>query len=596
MKKRVADIIVDTLIEHGIDTCFSVVGGGAMHLNNAFALKKEEIHTIYNHHEQASAMAAEGYARLTGKMAAVCVTSGPGAINTYNGVQGAWVDSIPMIVIAGHPRYDTTIESTGIKVRCIGVQETNAVDQVQYFTKYSNLIKNPQEVKREVTKAINIAMDGRRGPVWLSIPLDVQGAVIEESEILPVEKFSSQIPHLKEEDVVSVLNDLLQAKRPIILPGSGVRSSEAVDSFRTLIEKWKIPVVGGYGAPDVCYENEENYFGMSGVNGNRAGNLIIQNADYILCIANSLSLAQTGFAVEKFAPNAKIVMVDAEPDEAKKKGLSIHHFIHSSAKEFIECLIERNTAITASDNWIEYCKTIKKSIDKFEVLNILDDSKKVHPAQFWNCFMTKAETDAIIALGNSSCIAGAIQEGIVGEHQHILVNYHSGSMGSDLPLAEGACEGRHDSPVYCVTGDGCLMMNLQELQTIKYNKYPIKLVVFNNRGYDNIRNTCNNFFEGLKNGCDEESGIDMPDFNKIADAFGLPYKKVDSIDKLNRAVDWLIEQKEACFLEIEEKQNKERAPIIKSVMDKEGKFITPALHVMWPPLDDGIMKKCTKYV
>ena len=596
LKKRVADIVVETLIENGIDTAFSVVGGGAMHLNNAFALKRATLHTVYNHHEQASAMAAESYARLTGKLAAVCVTAGPGAINTYNGVQGAWVDSLPMIVIAGHPRYETTIEACGLDVRCIGVQETNAVDQVQYFTKYAKLIKDPLEVKREISKAIKIAMDGRRGPVWLSIPLNVQGAQVEEADLYDVEEYVSEVPSINQEDVRLTIEELKAADRPIILSGSGIRSGAAVDEFRILIEKWGIPVVGGYGAPDVCYDGEKNYYGMSGVLGSRVGNLIIQNSDYILVLGNSLSSSQTGFSNDLFALGAKLVMVDAQPDEAKKSGLSVSRFVHADVKSFIKELIKVRDIPESPEEWKIYCESIKQKIPKFEVLEIIDDRQEVHPVQFWKYFLSKAEKNAIIAMGNSSSVHGVLCEGVAKEEQHVLVNYHSGSMGTDIPFAEGACEGRGEAPVYCITGDGCFMMNLQELQTIKYNKYPVKLVVFNNNGYDNIRNTCRNFFEGLGNGCDETSGISMPDFGKVADTFEMNYRKLSNVLELEEAVDWFVSQKTSCFLEIVEKQDKERAPIIKSVMDSNGKFVTPALHVMWPPLDEEIYKQCTKYI
>lgn len=599
MKKRVADIVVETLIENGITDAFSVVGGGAMHLNNAFAIKKDKLKTVYNHHEQACAMAAEAYSRLTGKIAAVCVTSGPGGLNTYNGVQGAYVDSLPMIVIAGHPRYNTTVEYSGLDVRCIGVQENDCITQVRNMTKYAKLVIDPKNVKQEIQYAIDVAMDGRRGPVWISIPLDVQGALIEEYELLPVKEFKSQVPEIKHDDLEYMYEKMCRAKRPVILTGSGIRTGNAFENFHKFLEFFDVPIVGGWGASDVNYCGEKNYYGMSGSICPRAGNFILQNSDFILVLGNSLSSTQTGFNVEAFAPNAEIIMVDAQKDESKKPGLHINKLIHADLNAFFIACIEYRKKIATDPEWKTYCNMLKDELPNYEVLNQLpkgDGSELVHPTQFWKEFFNKAEKNSIIALGNSSCIGGALQEGVKFSGQRIIVNYHSGSMGIDLPFAIGAAQAVPGNSVYCVTGDGCLMMNLQELQTIKYNKYRIKIVIFNNSGYDNIRMTCRNYFNGVGNGCDSSSGISMPDFGKIAEAFEFDYKKVSCVSELSEGIDWYLKNDDACILEIIEKQDKERAPVIKSVMDENGQFITPPLHVMSPLLNEDLMKKYSKYI
>ncbi len=596
MKKRIADIVVETLIENGITDAFSVVGGGAMHLNNAFALKKEQINTVYNHHEQACAMAAESYAKLTGKTAAVCVTSGPGGLNTLNGVQGAWVDSIPMIVIAGHPRLDTTVEASGLDVRCIGVQENDIVSQVKNITKYAKLVKNPCDVKREVQRAIDMALEGRRGPSWLSIPLDVQGAMIEESQLLAA-KEPEKKACVTTDEVQEVYTRLKQAKRPCILTGSGIRAGAAEDNYRAFLKQVKIPIVGGAFATDANYTGEDNYYGMSGSIGPRCGNFILQNADFILVLGNSLSSSQTGFEGKEFAPGADIYMVDAQPDEAKKQGLHVTKCICTDLNTFFEKYIAVcENEVAASAEWFDYCNYLNKELPHYEVLKQLDGQGeiRVHPTQFWKAFLPQIEEDAVIALGNSSCIHGILQEGVLTPKQRVLVNYHSGSMGIDLPYAIGAATAS-DAQVYCVTGDGCVMMNLQELQTIAYHKYNIKLIIFSNQGYDNIRNTCNNYFNGLGNGCDAASGISMPDFQKVAAAFDLEFHRVKCVAELEDGLKWLKEQTGPCILEIYEKLNKERAPIVKSILNEEGKFVTPALHIMSPLLDSEVMQGYLKY-
>ena len=267
-------------------------------------------------------------------------------------------------------------------------------------------------------------------------------------------------------------------------------------------------------------------------------------------------------------------------------------------KTFFKAYNKYGRKISAPVEWTEYCNYLYKELPGFEVLNIIDNSdltQGVHPAQFWKKMLEKAEKNAVFALGNSSCVHELLKAGVASDEQRVLENYHSGSMGIDLPFAVGAAEGKPGVPIYCITGDGCFMMNIQELQTIKYNNYQIKIVVFNNSGYDNIRMTCRNYFAGLGNGCDSKSGISMPDFSKIANAFGYEYRKVSNISELDAGIDWIVSQDKLCLMEVIEKQNKERAPLIKSVMDKDGVFRTPPFYVMSPLLSSKQMKKYTKY-
>lgn len=597
MRKRVADIVVDTLIENGVTQSFSVVGGGAMHLNNAFALKQHVLRTLYNHHEQASAMAAEAYARLTGNIAAVCVTSGPGGLNTLNGVQSAWVDSLPMIIIAGHPRYDTTVNASGLDVRSIGVQENDIIPQVSNITKYAKMVIDPLSVKKEVKKALEIAMDGRRGPVWLSIPLDIQGMVVEESELYSCETFISPVPEISVDDIEELADRLSESKRPCILTGSAIRTSNSEKEYRDFLKLVDVPIVGGFGAPDNNYVGERNYYGMSGSFGPRCGNFIIQNSDFILVLGNSLSTNQTGFNVESFAANADLYMVDAQPDESKKAGLSVKKCIYGDLKDFFKKYTAFGRHIKASDEWRSYCDFLYEKLPRYEVLDYAEKRKDapVHPAAFWRQFLERVEEDAIFALGNSSSVHELLKEGVMSEHQRVIDNYHSGSMGIDLPFAIGVAAADEHHPIYCITGDGCFMMNLQELQTINYNRMSVKIVVFNNNGYDNIRTTCRNYFNGLGNGCDPESGISMPDFRKVAEAFGYEYYRVPMMDELSAGIEWLISRKEMCLLEIIEKRDKERVPVVKSVMDSNGVFTTPAIHIMSPLLSDEQLKAYTKF-
>ena len=591
MQKRVADIVVETLIKNGIDTCFSVVGGGSMHLNNAFA-ENESIKKIYNHHEQASAMAAAAYGKATGKLAVTCVTSGPGGTNTINGVQGAWVDSSPMLVLSGHPRMDTTIDETGLDIRCRGVQENDIISQVKGITKYAKLVTDPYSAKAEVEKAIQIALDGRRGPVWLAFPLDVQGNHIEVEKLVEFEKDIMQESNVMEQ--VQELYQLLRsAKRPCILTGSGIRTGNCIELFGEFIRKIRIPIVGGCYNSDICYKDQSLFYGMTGMCGTRAGNMILQNADCILVLGNSLSFYQTGHNQEGFAPKAKLVMVDVQKDESKKPGLHVDMSICTDLKTFFEIGESVLTELDASQGWVAYCNEVKTTFPGFEMLiraGELDKKERVPSLYWWKQMLRESKEDAVFALGNSTCTGGILQEGIVHKNQRVLVNPNCGSMGYDLPNAIGTSVGLNQE-VICVTGDGSIMMNLQELQTIRYNQLPIKVVVFSNDGYGAIRNTCKNHFSGVNMGCDFESGISFPEFELVANTFGFPYRCCNNVGEVDDAINWLNTQPGYCMLEVKQLTPDIGGPGLVSIMKQDGSFETPALHQMTPLLTDEEMDK-----
>ncbi len=586
MKKRVADIVVDTLIELGITSAFSVVGGGAMHLNNAFALKKSSLETVYCHHEQACSMAAEGYARYKGRPACVCVTSGPGGINALNGVQGAWVDSIPMIVISGHPRYATTVPATGLNIRCRGVQENDIIRMVTGITKYAKQVLDPQSIRMEIKKAYYMSMKGRRGPVWIDVPLDVQGALVEELELTDYCD-EEEIATIDRKTIECVAGTMKKAVRPCILTGSGIRSGAAWEEYKRFSEMVRVPIVGGALRADINTVNDELYYGMSGVIGPRIGNFILQSADVILVLGNSLSSTQTGFNQEAFARNATIIMVDASPDEMKKPGLHVEIPVECELKEFFDAYVRYGVEIHAPDEWIDHCNYLKGSLPSYEMLSSCGkhDDDRVPSLLFWKEFLGKAEEKAVIVLGNSDSCIGVLQEGIISQGQRVLVNYNCGSMGDDIPLAIGAVVASGE-PVYCVTGDGSVMLNLQELETIAYHEYPIKMVIMNNAGYGTIKNTCKNYFNGVLAGCNKESGLGFPDFRRVAEAFILPHRLVSSVDELSAGIEWMISLESPCILEVLQRIDDIQGPSVASVMDENGVFTTPPLHIMTPLLSE----------
>lgn len=579
MKKRVADIIMETLVENGITDCFAVVGGGAMFLDNALALNSN-IHKYFNHHEQACSMAAEAYARLSGRMAAVCVTSGPGSTNAITGVMGAWQDSIPMIVLSGQVRYAISVEKSGLPLRYRGIQEFEIVPSIKNMTKYAKMITDPLSIKREVVKAIQIAMEGRRGPVWLDIPQDIQSASVEEEELYSCEEY---IVKYGEADYKKLAELLKKAKRPCILAGSGIRSGNVMNEFLEFVERMKIPVIGGAWVADILYNEHPYYFGPSGNIGPRTGNFIIQNADLIIALGNSMGYRQTGFNLEGFAPKAQLVMVDADENEAKKPGLKVTLAINRSLCDFFKEIKEVKLKTGVEEKWMQYCEDLQQRFTPFEAIENLNPKDRVNSYYFWKIFDEYQEDDSICVLGNNCANTSKLQIGVQKKQQRVLTNYTCGSMGYDLPAAIAAAivSGKK---IYCVTGDGSIMMNLQELQTIRHYNLPISIVVFSNDGYAAIRQTSKNFFDGLYIGCTKDTGVSFPEFSSVAQTFGFKYLKCTSNEEVEDAIKELITSKERIFLEIDQLYDNPVVPKLMSRMDEHGKMQTPVLHDMAPLL------------
>ncbi len=586
MKRRVADIIMDILADNGIEQAFCVVGGGSMYLNNALGISKR-IKTIYNHHEQACAMAADGYARYTmNKPALVCVTSGPGGTNTLTGVYGAYVDSIPMIVISGQCRYNTSVPDSGLPLRTRGVQEFNIVDTVKTMTKYSKLVTNPLEIKREVQKAYDIAMSGRRGPVWLDIPQNVQNAMVEEADLLPVE-LKPEVVSATSEEIAKVLQLLKQAKRPVIMAGSGINSGDAKAEFLKFLDEVKVPVVVASAQPDVLYRDHPLFVGMEGLNGQRAGNFVLQNADVVLVLASSLTFTETGWVQENFAPKAHIVMVNIDKYEPQKPGMHINTFIHSDIKSFFEQMSGHK--LTAPQDWLDYASFVKNKFDPFEGA-VADNDERVNPYNFWKKYAAQASRDAITCLGNSSCILGWLRYCSETKEQRSFVNVNCGSMGDDVTLASGvaAASGK---PVLIATGDGSFMMNMQELATIKHNNLPVRIALFSNHGYNALRRTFKNYFNGVNAGCDAESGISFPDFEQLAKAFGFPYYKCRNNNEIAQALAWLNSQSGFALLELEQSYESVASPAVISKLRDDGTSEPAFLQDMSPFIDREEYKK-----
>lgn len=530
MKVKVSDYIADFLAEHGITNIFTVVGGGAMHMNDSFG-HHSSLHCIYNHHEQASSIAAEAYFRVENKMAAVCVTSGPGAINALNGVAGAYMDSIPMLVLSGQAKSSITVRGSGLKLRTLGNQEFDIVSALGSMTKYAEMIMDAGRVRYCLEKALDIAMTGRPGPCWLDIPLDIQGAYVETDELRGYTAKTDK-NMVRGDDLGNaaqkVAERIADARRPVIYAGNGIRISGAAEILKQLTERTKIPVVTCWDSIDLIETENECYTGRGGTMGDRAGNFAVQNSDFLLCIGSRLNIYQVGYDVKTWAREAYVAVVDIDPEELKKPTIRVDMPICADAGEFMESLIGSLKPDAESNHaeWSEQCRRWKKQYPVVREKHYLEKGS-VNIYAFIDKLGRMLPEGAVTVVANGSASVVGSQTYYIGKGQRFIMNCGLSSMGYDLPAAVGACVASGKREIICLAGDGSIQMNIQELQTIVTNQLPIKIFVINNGGYHQIRQTQNNVFHNGLIGVGPESGdLGFPDFEKLSAAYGIPYFRI----------------------------------------------------------------------
>jgi len=586
MKKRVADFIADYLADNGITQVFSVVGGGAMHLNNAFGINKR-LNVIYNHHEQASVIAAESYSRVNNQVAAVCVTSGPGGTNALTGVLCAWQDSLPVIVISGQVRYDITVESTGLNLRQFGEQEYYIVKSAAPMTKYAVMVKDANMIKYHLGKALYLSRTGRRGPCWIDVPLNIQGQMIETDGL--TEFVPDKTPKSDKDVIKKIAEEIMASARPVIVAGSSIRTAGGLDVFYKLADKLKLPVICPTSTVDVMAPCDKYYYGMFGSFGGRTGNFIIQNADLIISLGARLSFKQIGFNYEKFAPGAKKIVVDVDSEELKKPTIKIDIPVCMDVADVINGLYECDfsSGNAAKKDWLDYCEFLKQ---KFNVPKQYSRTS-ISAYRFADEFFKKLYDSALIVLGNNCAAVSVLQYGIRLRGQRLYGNVNCGTMGYDLPAALGAAVASGNT-VFCLTGDGSFQMNIQELQTIVHHNFPVKIVVFNNNSYQAIVNTQTNFFNGVLAGCNNESGISFPSFRKLADAYGFPFHSINLASDIESAVDWLLNISGRAILELVQTELDPIEPKLSSKKLDNGSMISPPIDDMFPFLPSEEYEQC----
>lgn len=593
---KVSDYIIQRLHKvHGINHIFMISGGGAMHLDDSIG-KCKGLNYICNHHEQACAIAAEGYARISGKLAAVNVTTGPGGTNTLTGVFGQWTDSVPVIYISGQVKEETTINAyPELKLRQLGDQEVNIVEIVKPITKFAVSITDPLDVKKLLDKAVYIATHGRPGPVWLDVPMNVQGAMIEEDKlndynskedetVTDVKKIQSQVGELVEM--------LKTAERPVFLAGNGIRIAGAQDLFLEIILKLGIPVVSSFNGCDLITTNNPLYIGRVGTIGDRAGNFALQNSDLLLCVGTRNNIRQISYNWQSFARNAKKVVVDIDSAELKKPTLIPDLAINSDAKYFLEVLKSQLAQSNLSNRnfWNNWCLERKKKypvvLPEYEKNNEL-----VQPYYFAKVLTECMQEGDIAVTGNATVSICMFQAAIVKKNQRLLWNSGCASMGYDLSASIGACISTNCRPVICLAGDGSLQFNLQELQTVLHYKLPIKIFYFNNNGYTSIQQTQDSHFEGRRVASGPDSGVSFPDIIKIAKAYGLPVEVLDSHQGMREKIQRVLNTDGPIMCEVKLTPDYKFSPKLSSQKLPDGRMVSRPLEDLFPFLDREELKK-----
>jgi acetolactate synthase I/II/III large subunit len=583
---RLADYVFKYLADYGVKHVFVITGGGAMHLNDALG-KQSRIEYICNHHEQASAMAAEAYARVKNSLGVLSVTTGPGGINALNGVFGAWTDSIPVLVISGQVKCSTNLRLHGNPgLRQLGDQEADIISMVQGITKYSKLVTKANKIKYYLDEAIYLATTGRKGPVWLDIPMDVQAAMIDEANLesfVPDEELESEDLENNCQKIIEMLKD---SKYPVALLGSGIRLASAKNELEIFKKLVKIPMTVSWTGTDLLPNEDDLFCGRAGSLGDRAGNFAVQNADLLLVLGSRLSIRQVSYNWDNFADRAKIVHVDIDSAELNKYTLDTDLKIQADLKKFFiayNSLAESQGFAYENSAWLAWCK---EKVSRYPVLRADQvSSKLINPYYFVDKIFRLFNEGELIVCGDGTACVVTNQAAFIKLNQHMFTNSGCASMGFDLPAAIGASFARPGQRIICFSGDGSIQMNIQELQTIIHHQLPIKIFVFNNQGYLSIKLTQKSYFNSEFMGSSLDSGISFPDLIKLAKVYGFKTYKLDKPNFEDQLVEILdAEGPVFCELVVDPEQGFE--PKLSSRVLSDGSMQSARLEDMAPFLDE----------
>ncbi len=585
---KLSDYVVDFLAKAGVRHVFMVTGGGAMHLNDSFG-KDPRLRIVCNHHEQACAMAAEGYARTTGRLGVLNVTTGPGGINALNGVFGAWTDSVPLLVISGQVKRETCMASYDLPaLRQLGDQEVNILGMVRGITKYAAMVMEPRSIRHHLERALRLATAGRPGPCWLDIPIDVQSSMIDETTLEAAEA-GEDTPHWDLERVArqcrEIVERIQQSPRPVILAGTGVRQAGALDAFEAVIRKLGIPVTTAW-THDLIASDDPLFCGRPGTIGTRAGNFTVQNAETLLVLGSRLNIRQVSYNWKSFARHAFKIQVDADAAELNKPTVKPDLPVHCDARVFLEEL-RRQLELSGYDasrhaGWLAWCRErvarYPTVLPKHRVFN-----GRINPYHFMEVLFDRLAGDDVVVSGNATACIVPFQVARLQKGQRLISNSGSASMGHDLPAAIGAAVAREGGRVICLAGDGSIQLNLQELQTVVHHRLPVKIFVLNNHGYLSIRTTQGNFF-GRFVGESPESGVSFPDMVKLAQAYGIPAFRMEQAE-FGSAIDQALNLPGPVLCEVMLDPNQTFEPKLSSKQLPDGRMVSAPMEDMFPFLE-----------
>lgn len=587
---KLTDFMADFFSEHNIDNAFGLTGGAVVHIFDSLD-RHSKIRPIFCHHEQAASLAAPAYSKIKGVPGICIVTTGPGGTNALTGLAGAWQESIPCFFISGQSRMEHT--SRGKSVRQIGSQELDIISVVEPLTNYAALVEDPASIKYHLEKAFYYSTKrGRPGPVWLDIPLDFQWADIDPSTL---KGYNHPEPNKKTTEEEKGLEDLKilieKSERPIILLGQGVRLASAEDEFISLLERWSIPFISTWGASDIVPTNHKLYAGRPGVAGQRGANLAMQNCDLLIAIGSHLSVALTGTLFKYFARDAKRVVVNIDRDELDNKTVRVDLEIQSDAKDFLKRVLDSDIKIKNDiSRWKKKCN-LYNSYNTVIPENIKNEDL-VDSYTFLNSLNNETtKNDIIVVDGGGTVVYTSFQSLIFKQRQRVLYSSAIGAMGSGLPESVGASFADKNKRVICLVGDGSMQLNIQELETIMHHNLPVKIFLFNNSGYLSIRGTQEGFLDSNYVGSSEEGGMSLPDYKKIAQAYGYPTFQIQNNGDLIKGIQSTLETTGPSFCEILMPSDQEIIPTQGFKENSDGTFSPAPLEDMKPFLDREVFNE-----
>lgn len=594
---KLSDFVISFIEKLGVKEVFLISGGGNIHLVDSVG-KSKQLQYICNHHEQACATAAESYSRVTGNIGVCIVTTGPGGTNAITGVVGAWLDSIPVLIISGQVKRETI--GAGIKgLRQLGDQEINIIEIVKPITKYAALVNNPEDILYHLEKATYIAKNGRPGPVWLDIPVDVQGSNITESLLRHFD--SKKLTSKYETDNVEIHNSvkstiekLRTAKRPVLYVGNGVRLAGGNKELLQLVDILKIPVLTSYAGYDLIASTNQYFYGRAHAMGQRSANFILQNCDFLLSIGARLDIRTIGFTYRAFARNAYKVIVDIDKNELKKPFIKPNIAINADARLFIVEMLKQLKVKREKTLYPEWLTYGKKMISKYPNVQkeFWREKNYVNPYCFIDTIGSLLSHNETIVLSNGvgplNCSYQALK---IKVGTRIILNNGCAQMGYGLPAAIGAAFAvKKGKRIICFDGDGSVQLNIHELQVIKHHNLPIKLFIYSNDGYQSIRNTQNTLFDGKHVAVDNDSGVSAPDFVKIAKAYGLPAIRIHNHKDMKRKIEMVLRSKGPIICDIHTVRNLMLTPKLIARRRSDGQFESPPLEDMYPFLSREELK------